>query len=129
MAQDIPPKCCDANGGRIQVKVNGVTYMTRGGVRLQPLTFERTAEANDDGSMAIKTTPREATAEISFAFGCGFDLAIFRDCQVDLTITFLDMLEVWLMTGATLTGRPQINSVDGTITGGIFAADNCTRIS
>jgi hypothetical protein len=129
MALELPTKCCDANGGRIQIRVNGQVYQTRGGVTLRPMLFERTVEANDDGSLAIKTVPREATADIIFAFGCGFPLALFKDCRVDLTILFIDMVETWLMTAATLTGRPEIRSVDGTITGGIFAADNCTNIT
>lgn len=121
-------KCCDANGGRVQIKVNGVAYQTRGGITLKFLTFHRTVEANDDGSLAIKTVPKEATCDVTFAFGCGFDFNVFLDCRVDLTISFLDMNEVWLMTNATLTGDPEIRSVDGTITGAVWAADNCQRV-
>lgn len=122
-------KCCDANGGRVQIRVNGVAYQTRGGIKLKFLPFEREAEANDDGSIAYKIVPRPAECDITFAFNCGFDPAIFYDCRVDLTIVFLDMAETWLMSQATLMGRPEIDSNDGTIKNGIFAADNCTRIA
>lgn len=109
--------CCDNSGGRVTLTVNGVRYSTRSGITIMPSTFERSAEANDDGSIYVTTKPMPAEAEFTLSDRCGLTIADLDQCHIDATFDFIDMRRQYLFTKATVVGRPSIKSDTGEISG------------
>lgn len=109
--------CCDNSGGRVVLTVNGQRFATRAGITITPTTFERSAEANDDGSIYVTTKPMPAEAEFTLSDRCGLTLEDLDQCHIDATFDFIDMRRQYLFTKATLIGRPSIKSDSGEISG------------
>lgn len=114
--------CCDNSGGRVAIKVGGVTYSARSAVTLKPTTTEREAKANQDGSIYVTTKAVPAEADCSLGDRCGLDLeTLMAACHVDVTIEFIDMRRTYLFTKASVVGRPEIDSESGDIKNVKFA--------
>jgi hypothetical protein len=126
---DFAEKCCDASGGRVELRIDGKIWSTRGGITLRPLIVERDVVANDDGSISITSKPVPAEIEFTIADKCGLRLEDLLNCHMDITASFLDMREVWLLTQASLVGRPEISSESGEITGVKAVARTARRVS
>lgn len=110
--------CCDNAGGRVVFNVNNKRYATRGGVTIRPTNYSREANANDDGSIYVTTKPEPAMAEFTLSDHCGMSISDLTDaCYVDVTIDLIDMRKRYLFTKATIVGRPEYKTDDGTITG------------
>lgn len=108
--------CCDNSGGRVALRINGVTYSARTQVVIRPTTIDREAKANQDGTLAITTKPVPAEADITLSDRCGLNLdALVNNCHVDATIEIIDMNRTYLFTKATVVGRPEIDSESGEI--------------
>lgn len=116
--------CCDNSGGRFSITINGKRYQARGSATIKPTTFERTAEANSDGSMYVTTKPMPAEADLQFSDSCGLSYDELLGCHVDVTIRLMDMKRTFLFTRATLVGRPEIKTENGEISGIKIASAN-----
>lgn len=111
-------ECCDNAGGRVVFNVNNRRFATRGGVTIRPTNYERTENANDDGSIYVTTKPMPPTAEFTLSDSCGLNIKdLIENCRVDVTIDLIDMKKRYLFTRASIVGRPEYKTEDGTITG------------
>lgn len=109
--------CCDASGGRVVITANGKRWSARSAVNIIPVQFERKAEANQDGTLAVQTKPMPAEAEITLSDRCGMTMEDIMGCPVDVTIDLIDMRRKYFFTRGIVVGRPQINSETGEIRG------------
>jgi hypothetical protein len=111
-------ECCDNAGGRVLFHIGNKRYATRGGVTIRPTNFSRESNANDDGSIYVTTKPEPAMAEFTLSDACGLNIRDLTDaCFVDVTIDLIDMKKKYLFTKATIVGRPEYKTEDGTISG------------
>jgi hypothetical protein len=111
-------ECCDNSGGRVRLTIDGTIYSARSAITLRPTNFEREAEANQDGTIYTTTKSVPVEAEFSLSDRCGLSLdALVHACHVDVTIEFIDMNKAYLMTQATVVGRPEIDSESGEVSG------------
>ncbi len=122
-------QCCDASGGRVELRINGVLFSTRAGITLRPTAYESEAGSNDDGSIYVTTKPMPAEAEFTLGDKCGLTMDFLEQCYVDATIFFVDMKKTYLMTRATVVGRPEISSDSGEISGLKLVSRICRQIA
>lgn len=122
-------ECCDSSGGRVELRIDGIIYSSRAGITLRPTTKEVDSGSNDDGSIYTTTKPVAAEAEFTLGDKCGLELEnLVEGCYVDATITFIDMKKTYLMTRASVVGRPEISSDSGEISGLKLVSRTCRRI-
>jgi hypothetical protein len=111
-------ECCENVGGRVIMTINGRRYKTRGGFTVRPTTFTREVDANDDGSLAVKTKSVPAEAEMRFTDACDFDPSeLMGHCTLDVTLDWIDARKKYLFTRAIVVGRPEISSESGEVSG------------
>ena len=109
--------CCYSSGGRVVVTLNGKRYSIRSTVTVVPWNVERSAEANQDGSMFVTTKPMPYEADLTFSDACKMDIAELQTCSLDVTIELVDVRRTYWFTQAIVVGRPSINTMTGEISG------------
>ena len=107
--------CCNASGGRVAITANGKQWSARSSITISPINFERSAGANQDGSLYTTYKPMPAEADITLSDQCGLVVADIMSCPLDVTIDLIDVRRRYWFTGAVVVGRPQINTESGEI--------------
>lgn len=121
-------------GGRITIKLGGVSYSPRGKATIKPARLMHAVQSNHDGSVARSTTAKPAEADLTFDRGKAssgtarpkwdenFMLGFY-----DVTITETDARVMHMFTGASLIGEPAIDTETGEVTGLSIATDSYTQ--
>lgn len=121
--------CCNASGGRVVITANGKRWSARSAVTITPINFERTVNANQDGTIYTQTKPIPAEAELSLSDHCGMEIEDIMGCPIDVTIDMIDVRRKYFFTAAVVVGRPQINSESGEIRGLKITANNVKTVN
>lgn len=113
-------------GGRFFITVNGTPYRGRGEAQIMPSLATIEAGANWDGSGYCYVEPH--LAEITLALDRqGTPTQFWTEGQllavVNVTFKETDSGYVHILTGAAITGRPQIDTKEGKVEGITFKSD------
>jgi hypothetical protein len=124
------------SGGRVSTVIGGVAYSARGIITLDPSNIEVNAGVNQDASLYRTVAPKARTAEITFdrfVDNNGEPLKWAENImlQVNLGITFIeqDTNLTHIMSGGFFTGKPQMDTSTGEISGLGLAADSYKTIT
>lgn len=119
--------CCAAAGGRVVITANGKQWSARSSVTISPTTFERSAQANQDGTMYTTYKPMPAEADLVLSDRCGLTMADIMGCPIDVTIDLIDVRRRYWFTAGLVVGRPQINTETGEIRNIKIVSDQVTE--
>lgn len=111
--------CDNQFGGRVAINIGGVQFTpSEADVVVKPTGVEVDAQSNRDGSMAtmVKIVPYEADVKFRNSSGIVWQKQMMM-CKVDATIEEVDNGRLHIFTSARLTGRPEINTSTGEVTG------------
>lgn len=115
-------------GGTMKVRTsNGRQLSIRGTFTIQPGRTSTEAATNQDGSVDRILTPKAATATFTLVDKDGSFAAITLDDRADVTIVE-DRGVAHLFTQAFWTGDPDINRLNGEVTGLGLASDQYRRL-
>ncbi|MCW2276378.1 hypothetical protein GJ654_18800 [Rhodoblastus acidophilus] len=111
----------DNKGGRVSISINGVNYSPReASVKISPTTVEMENGANGDGTGYSTVKPVLAAADISFdrgqTSGIKWDNAMLL-ADINVTVNEMDTGVSHLLTSARWSGRPELDTATGEITG------------
>lgn len=109
-------ECCSASGGRVKVAINGVVLPVRS-VSIIPMGMDRSAQANQDGSIYTIVKPIPPEINMKLSDGCGLDLSMLYLCEVNVTVELIDVRRVYLMTRGKIVGKFELNTETGEISG------------
>ena len=107
-----PLECCNAAGGRALVAINGVSVSPRK-VGIMPITLEREAKSNQDGTIYTINKPVPAEADLTLSDACGLDILALMGCPINVTIDLLDVHRRYLFTSGVIVGRPKLETETG----------------
>ena len=111
-------------GGEMNFTVNGKPIKIRGTFNVNPTNVENEGIANQDNSVSAVVKPVGFGAEVSFEDSDGLDWnALLRDGPYNFTVTedYTGRIHMW--TRAHFVGRPEINRLNGEVTGLTIIAD------
>lgn len=117
-------ECCD--WGKMVVTVDGQIVSARGSFTLRPTTDEYEAIPNEDGSMSRMRKPVLAEAEGAIASDCRDLHKLWGLCNVTVTFTF--SWGSWVFSDASITGRPELNTENGEMSGFKVTAPVARRV-
>lgn len=113
-------------GGRISMQIDGVNYSARGEVKIMPSTVSLENGVNRDGSGYSTVKPELARAECTFDPRAGATNEngaplIYSEslllASVNATIVELNTGTTHLLTGASFSGKPEIDTSTGEVSG------------
>lgn len=123
------------SGGRVSTVIGGVAYSARGVITLDPSNIEVSSGVNQDGSLYRTVAPKARTAELTFDRFVdvnGVPLRWNEDLMLltNLGITFVeqDTNTTHLLSGGFFTGKPQLDTSTGEVSGLGLAADSYKTI-
>lgn len=108
-------ECCDASGSRVVITANGKRWPVRSSITIMYQDFERTATANQDGSLAVSTKSVLPEIDMTLSDSCGLTYSDLQGCPLDVVVDLIDTRKKFFMTKAILVGRPSLNSETGEI--------------
>ena len=115
----------DTKGGRIEIDINGRTYVARAKATLKPARATRTNGVNQNGTGYSTVAPKLAGIEVTFDRGSGLDWGEAEMLQeINVTFTEKDAGRVHVFTGARFEGEPSIDTETGEISGLSIMGDN-----
>lgn len=103
-------------GGRITVEIDGRRYFSRGSVKIMPTTVEVENGANMDGTGYSTIKPVLAKAELSFDSRLAIGQANLLSV-INVTVREMDTGRMHLFTNARYSGRPNLDTEKGEISG------------
>lgn len=111
--------CDNQFGGRITLNIGGAQYTpSEADITVKPTNREVDAEMNQDGSVSYRQKLVPAEMDIKFRNNSGINWQnTMLMCSVNATVQEEDNGRIWLMTGARMTGRPEINLSTGEVSG------------
>lgn len=116
-------------GGKITVTSSlGYKLSLRGTITVQPTAQSNEAITNQDGSTDRIMTPNAPMAELSFRDDGGDWQGRITGARENLTIVEEQTGVTHLFTGAFWTGRPNINRINGEVSGVQIVADSYRKI-
>lgn len=124
--------CCNViAGGRVEISQNGKMFTGKGTVTVRPTLISRDAEAGSNGKMVGTIKPELAEADIVLANLCDADPIEFFDPNCDANYTFYekDRGIRHLYTGAMVTGRPEIDTLTGEVSGMTVKSDKYAKLN
>lgn len=105
-------------GGEMRFTIDGDPIVLRGTFNTMPSNLENEGINNQDGSVSIASAPRGFGAEVSFEDNDALDWnAIMRGGPYDFTVVEEHTNRIHMWTEAHFTGRPQVNRLNGEVTG------------
>lgn len=123
------------SGGRVSTVIGGVAYSARGVITLDPSNIEVSSGVNQDGSLYRTVAPKARTAELTFDRFVdvnGVPLRWNEELMLltNLGITFVeqDTGTTHLLSGGFFTGKPQLDTSTGEVSGLGLAADSYKTI-
>lgn len=107
----------DTKGGRGTIDIDGVRYSARGAAKIMPSTVSLENGANMDGTGYSTVKPELAGVDFSFdrgVFPWTDDLILKK-----INVTWVETDTGWthLFTGARFSGKPEIDTEKGEVTG------------
>lgn len=114
----------DTKGGRFTIDINGTSFSGRAEAKISPARATPENGVNWDGSGYNIVAPQLARIELSFDRGQGFTWTEDMILQpVNLTFAETDARVTHYLTAGNWSGRPEINSKDGEVTGMALESD------
>ena len=109
----------DTKGGRVSLEINGRRFSVRASAKVMPSTVELENGANMDGSGYSTTKPVLAKLDITFDRGpSGINWTdAFLLQKVNITFQEDDVRATHLFTGGRFSGRPEIDTATGEVSG------------
>ncbi|KIP14917.1 phage tail tube family protein [Burkholderia sp. MSHR3999] len=118
-----------AIAGTFYLRVNGQQVSARGAFDIQPLNFERSADANQDGTIYITQKPTPATAEGTLSYSRDLDLqTLYTLCDVPVTIELCNG-DTFVFAKAHVVGQPKLNTEKGEISNFKIASNACRKVN
>lgn len=123
------------SGGRVSTVIGGIAYSARGVIKLDPSNISVDAGVNQDGSLYRTVTPKARTAECTFDRFVDINGTPLRwdenlMLQTNLGITFVeqDTNVTHLLSGGFFTGKPEVDTSTGEVSGLGLAAEKYKTI-
>ena len=106
-----------SSGGSLQFSIDGTPYSVRGMFKIQPASKENTAGRNLDGTAFFTTKPIESTMEFDLSDAGNLPVKAFQSMTNETLYAVLSNGKVYVMTGAVFVGTPDVDVVEGKISG------------
>ncbi|WP_345815264.1 phage tail tube protein [Paraburkholderia sp. PREW-6R] len=118
-----------AIAGTFYLTVNGQQVSARGAFDIMPLNFERSVEANMDGTVYITQKPVPASASGTLSYSRDIDLqALYTLCDVPCTIELVNG-DTFVFPKAHIVGSPKLNTEKGEISDFKIACQTVRKIN
>lgn len=119
----------NTTGGRFSLTINGAVYSGRGEAKINPSRVELENGANQDGSGYSTVKPILTSLELTFDRGVGlvWDETMMLQ-TVNVTFIETDAGVTHLFTGGRWSGKPELNTKDGEVSGLKIETDQYTGI-
>lgn len=113
----------DTKGGRVSIQIGGATHTARANVKIMNSAVERENAANLNGSGSSMVKPVLPRVEMTFdrgeRLGLEYDDA-FVLAEHNVTVIEEDSGFTHLFTGASVSGKPELDTATGEIAGIAF---------
>lgn len=122
----------DNRGGRYTLQINGVTYSGRGKATIKPAGAMRESGVNQDSTGYSTVKPVLRSIGLTFDRGSGIiwdESLLLADANLTFNEVDLKRPTQHLMTGATITGTPEIDTETGEVSGLTIEGSNYQAVA